>query len=69
MHQLGSLIVELERARRKLQNVFEVQNGALTSEDKTRPILNGPVCEDYAPAGLMPMRAEIRASSASSEMP
>jgi len=42
MHQLGSLIVELETARRKLQNVFEVQNDTATSEDKTRRILNGP---------------------------
>jgi hypothetical protein len=42
MHPLGSLIVELESARRKLQNVFEVQNGAVTSEDKTHRILNKP---------------------------
>src|ERR1700730_7874556 len=41
MHQLGSLIVELETARRKLQNVFEAQNGTATSEEKTRRILNG----------------------------
>jgi hypothetical protein len=39
MHQLSSLIVELETARRKLQNVFEVQNGTATSEEKTRRIL------------------------------
>jgi hypothetical protein len=42
MHQLGSLIVELETARRKLQNVFEVQNGTAMSEDRTRRIWNGP---------------------------
>jgi hypothetical protein len=42
MHPIGSLIMELETARRKLQNVFEVQNGTATSEDGTRGILNGP---------------------------
>ena len=42
MHSLGSLIVELETARRKLHKVFEVQNGTATSEGKTRRILNGP---------------------------
>jgi hypothetical protein len=41
VHQLGSLIAELETARRKLQNAFEVQNGTAASEDKTRQILNG----------------------------
>ena len=34
MHPLGSLIVELETARRKLQKVFEVQSGTATSEGK-----------------------------------
>jgi hypothetical protein len=42
MHQVGLLIVELETVRRKLQNVFELQNDVVTSEEKTRPILNGP---------------------------
>ena len=42
MHPLGLLIAELETARRKLQNVFEVQNGMATSEGGTRRILNGP---------------------------
>jgi hypothetical protein len=41
MHPLGSLIVELETAQRKLRKVFEVPNGTTTSEGRTRRIFNG----------------------------
>jgi hypothetical protein len=41
MHPLGSLIVELETARRSLQKVFELPNGPTPSERKTDRIFNG----------------------------
>jgi hypothetical protein len=63
MHPLGSLIVELETARRKLQKVFEVQNGPATGEGKTRRILNGP--ESIEPFAAPEAAVEILRSSQS----
>jgi hypothetical protein len=38
MHPFGSLIVELENARRKLRKIFEVSNGTAKSEAETRRV-------------------------------
>ena len=42
MYSLGLLIVDLETARRRLLDVFEVPDGARTSGLRTRPIPDGP---------------------------
>src|SRR5258707_11154095 len=42
MSSLGSLIVDLETARRRLLYVFEVPDGTPTSGLRTRPITDGP---------------------------
>jgi hypothetical protein len=42
MYSLGLLIVDLETARRRLLDVFEVPDGTRTSGRRTRPIPDGP---------------------------
>ena len=42
MYSLGLLIVELETARRRLLDVFEVPDGTPTSGLRTQAIADGP---------------------------